>query len=194
MLKLLGKYWDNLGAAVVAVLAQAFLPASILLTITTELVAFFGIQSAMILPAMIFAAGILRPEGLDLEAARRYRVALRVQMYFWAVLLALDFLAVALLIAGKATSWTIVLSIGHGIPPINAGRVLIALTFMVGTLAVLRMIPLVIGVLSLQDLNCDLTEAAIKSRRDNLKAAPVRPGDIEPFRSPEGFGRVIERR
>ena len=69
--------WDFFSAALLGVVGAYFLPANAVKDITTELIAFFSIQSAVILPAMIFTAGILKPDGLELEDAERYHKALK---------------------------------------------------------------------------------------------------------------------
>lgn len=194
MLAKIKKAWDVL-AAVIAAGAAAFWLAPVTLDrVTTELITFFGIQAAVILPAMIFTAGILRPEGLSLPEARRYRVALRSQMIFWVVLLALDFLTVGSLIVGKATAWTL-----SGVLPWLAWRfdvsgALVGLIVFLGTLAVLRTIPFIKGVMSLQSINAQLTEKAIQSRDRASIAAQDKIAEATPFVPPEGYGKIVNRR
>src|SRR3984957_4293355 len=97
--------WDLAFAVAAAVAAAQWLPASVMRGLTTELIAFFTIQSAVILPAMIFTAGILRGDGLTLTEIDRYQYALRRQMFFWTTLLFLDLFATAIVIVGKAANW-----------------------------------------------------------------------------------------
>src|SRR4051794_32305113 len=99
------KYWDSALAVTAAICAALWLKSDIINSVTTEMIAFFTIQAAVILPAMIFTAGLLRGQGLTLAEVDRYQAALRRQMYFWVTLLFLDLLAVALLIIGKAAQW-----------------------------------------------------------------------------------------
>ena len=138
MLKQIGKAWDVLIATAAAVAAGLWLPGAAVKDVTTELITFFGIQAAVILPAMIFTAGILRPDGLNLPEAQRYRKALRSQMIFWIVLLALDFLTVAGLILGKATNWTVTIPATKGIGPLDLSTLLVGATAFLGVLALLE--------------------------------------------------------
>lgn len=193
MLKPLRKVWDLVIAAGLAVIAGLWLPTTIATTVTAELITFFGIQAAVILPAMIFTAGILRPEGLSLPEAQRYRTALHSQMIFWVVLLALDFLTVAGLIAGKASGWSVILPAIHGFGPLDLSWLQIGLTTFLGALAILRTIPFVRGVLSLQELNSELTEKAIKVRDSMMLEKLRQDAAASPFKNPEGFGKVTRR-
>jgi hypothetical protein len=193
MLRRTGRAWDVLSAAVLAIGAGVWLSRSALTSVTTDLIAFFGIQAAVVLPAMIFTAGILRPEGLSLAEAKRYQSALRTQMKFWIVLLALDFLTVGSLIFGKAGGWRIAGTLPWVEWPVDLSRPFIAITVFVGALAILRTIPFVKGVLSLQSLNGELTEKAIKAKNRVLIAEQDQIAKETPFKPPEGYGRVVRR-
>ena len=190
MLKFILGKWDFWIAIVSAEAAAWFIHKAELELISADLITIFGIQSAVILPAMILTAGMLRPDGLSLSEAKRYGRALQEQMSFWAVLLAFDFATVVLLILGKGTAW---MSSGrwsvstHGVE-ISASTILISIVAFVGVWALLRTIPFVMGVLSLQRLNSDLIEKAIAARDTSSRADP------SSFKAPEGFGRVVPRR
>lgn len=193
MLARIGRAWDILAAAGAAAAATLWLAPTAIDKITTELITFFGIQAAVILPAMIFTAGILRPEGLSLPEARRYSEALRQQMTFWIVLLALDFLTVGWLILGKATAWTIAGTLPWLGWKFDVSIVLLAAVSFFGTLAVLRTIPFIRGVLSLQAVNSQLTEKAIQARDRERAASQAEAAKANPFKPPEGFGQVVGR-
>jgi hypothetical protein len=180
-------------AAGAAVVTGLWLSGTMAKDVTAELITFFGIQAAIILPAMIFTAGILRPEGLSLPEAQRYRKALRSQMVFWIVLLALDFLTVVGLIVGKATDWEVTVPAIRGVGPTDMSWLLIGAATFLGVLALLRTIPFVKGVLSLQELNSELTEKAIKVRDSIALEQQRRDAEAEPFKKPEGYGKVTER-
>jgi hypothetical protein len=186
--------WDFWLALAISGVAGWFLTAEVIQLITTDLITFFGIQAAVVLPAMIFTAGILRPEGLCVAEAKLYGQALRNQMVFWIVLLVFDFVTVALLIIGKATNWmtSVHIHFSLGEIEVTATSGLISLTALFGAWALLRTVPFVKGVLSLQQLNTDLTEKAIVARIE-AESGASRGGDVPPFRSPEGFGRVVSR-
>ena len=114
-------------------------------------------------------------------------------MIFWIALLALDFLTVAGLIVGKATDWTVTVPVIRGVGPTDLSWLLVAAATFFGVLALLRTIPFIKGVLSLHELNSELTEKAIKMR-DSIAMEKLRKdADAEPFRKPEGYGKVVER-
>src|SRR5258707_11744871 len=104
-MRILRNTWDLIAAVALAAAAARWLTATAIKEVTTEIIAFFAIQSAVILPAMIFTAGLLRGDGLTVQEIERYQLALRRQMHFWITLLFLDFLAVAIVIVGKAADW-----------------------------------------------------------------------------------------
>lgn len=185
--------WDFLLAALLAALGSYYLPANAVKDITTELIAFFSIQSAVILPAMIFTAGILKPDGLELDEAARYHKALKSQMLFWVVLLGLDFFAVVSLIVGKAVGWSIVIDLPNYSFSADVGWIIPVVLYFSGLLAILRTIPFVRGVLSLLDLNSDMTQKAI-SRRNRIEAKDRQArANPAPMSLPDGYGNILER-
>mgnify|MGYP001397569796 CR=1 FL=1 len=186
------KKWDFFSAAILAVVGAYFLPHDAVKDITTELIAFFSIQSAVILPAMIFTAGILKPDGLELEDAKRYHKALKSQMLFWVALLGLDFVAVVALIAGKALGWSLAVPLPRDLGAIELGWFLPGILYFAGSLAVFRTIPFVRGVLSLLDLNSDMTQKAIKRRNRTELAGKKAQADQRPMMLPEGYGRQVD--
>ena len=181
----LRRYWDLALAVAAAVCGALWLTPTVINSVSTEVIAFFTIQVAVILPAMIFTAGLLRGQGLTLAEVDRYQGALRRQMHFWVTLLFLDLLAVTLIIVGKAANWRWKVSIeGHSADIV---WMLVFVGTFVSTLAVLRMIPFVRGVMSLMELNGLLVRksveaAAVESRSETV---PVNP---EPLNMPEGYG------
>jgi|TARA_R110002072_G_scaffold156524_1_gene306978 signal transduction histidine kinase len=183
--------WDFFTAALLAAMGTYFLPHNAVKDITTELLAFFSIQSAVILPAMIFTAGILKPDGLELSDAKRYHKALKAQMLFWVMLLGLDFIAVMILIAGKALHWTLTVPILDSTQSIELGWILLTLLLFTGSLAIFRTIPFVRGVLSLLDLNSDMTQKAIKRRNRRETIERNARADSRPMSIPDDYGAVI---
>lgn len=184
--------WDFFTALALAVGLAYFLKNDAVKDITGELITFFSIQSAVILPAMIFTAGILKPDGLELEDAQRYHKALKAQMLFWVVLLGLDFVAVVAIIAGKALGWKLAIPLPAPRQPLDLGWLLPSILYFAGSLAVFRTIPFVKGVLSLLDLNSDMTEKAI-GRRNRIEVADKKAkADPKPMALPEGYGKVVE--
>jgi hypothetical protein len=185
------KHWDLLLAVAAASIGYFKLEPNILHDITTELIAFFSIQSAVILPAMIFTAGILKPDGLEVDELDRYHKALKMQMRFWVTLLSLDFVAVAALIIGKGADWSIVVNLPH-MPPVDISSILPATVFLAGTLAVVRTAPFVHGVMSLLDLNSDLAKKAIIRRNKRELKEHNAKATTDDFILPEGYGKVVE--
>jgi hypothetical protein len=190
--RMLSKTWNTVAALVAAVMAAWWLTPTVIESITTELIAFFAIQSAVILPAMIFTAGMLRGDGLTVDEITRFQAALRQQMYFWVTLLGLDVVAVTILIIGKASNWTWKVTIYHW--STNLGWTMLALATFITTVALLRMVPFVRGVMSLLDLNGWLAVKTVQARNlEEEKAAEERPS-VTPFDVPKGYGRVLPQR
>jgi hypothetical protein len=180
------RYWDTILAVIAASAAASWLSTEVIKAITPELIAFFTIQSAVILPAMIFTAGLLRGDGLTIEEIDRYQGALRKQMVFWVTLLFLDLIAVAFLVLGKAVDWKWKITIiGHSG---EFGWILVWITAALSALAIFRMIPFVQGVMSQLELNATLAKMAIKAR-EREKEAPEPPPST--FDRPKGFGRIL---
>lgn len=188
----LRRKWDLVGAIAIAAAGVCFLPHDAVKNLTTELIAFFSIQSAVILPAMIFTAGILKPDGLELEEAQRYHKALKSQMLFWVVLLSLDFIAVVSLIIGKALSWELEVNFPNLAAPVDLSWIMPSLLYFSGSLAILRTIPFVRGVLSLLDLNSDMTQKAIRRRNRREADARKEKAEPRPMELPEGYGATLE--
>lgn len=184
--------WDFFLSLVASTAGVYFLPYNSVKNITTELMAFFSIQSAVILPAMIFTAGIIKPDGLELEDAKRYHKALRRQMQFWVSLLCLDFIAVFSLIAGKAIDWNLVVVTSDEFSPVDLSWFIPSVLYFSGALAVFRTIPFVKGVLSLLDLNSDMAMKAITRRNQNENAEKKAQADPREMILPEGYGRVVK--
>jgi hypothetical protein len=182
------RYWDSVLALVAGIASAAWLSASTIKDITPELMAFFTIQSAVILPAMIFSAGLLRGDGLTLREVDLYQTALRRQMRFWVTLLFLDLIAAAILVLGKAADWTWKITI-YGHHTGQFGWVMIGATAFFSTLAILRMIPFVRGVMSQLELNGTLARKLVESR-ERERALTQEPPEA-PFDRPQDFGRVV---
>jgi hypothetical protein len=185
---LVARYWDLALALGAGACGAVWLTPSVVSSITTEVIAFFTIQAAVILPAMIFTAGLLRGQGLSLSEVDRYHSALKKQMHFWVTLLFLDLLAVTFLIVGKAAEWRWKVSVsGHGA---NIAWVLFFCATAVGTLAMLRMIPFVRGVMSLMELNGWLVRKAVEAEtRSAASSEPLPPA--RPLDLPPGYGKIL---
>lgn len=181
--------WDLFVAATAALCAGLWVPSAGLKEVSAELITFFGIQSAVLFPAMLLTATILKPDGLSMFDLKRYRTALRLQMTFWSVLLALDFTAVALVIVGRAKLWKFWLELpyfgGHDSSPLMIG-----VFGFVGGLAMVRTVHVVKGVFSLMNLNSDLVAKAIMATQFAGEAA--RRETAEPFVAPTNYGRIVE--
>jgi hypothetical protein len=161
-----------------AVMAACYLDVEIIKKITSELISFYTIQAAIILPAMIFTAGILRADALTEAEAVQYQTALKLQMTFWVTLLTCDFVAVIMLIFGKALDWHIqFVLMGH--------------TFRLTWLAIGITSAAVSGVRSLLELNGTLVIKSIRMR-DGREARTVSRPPI-PFEPPGDYGKVVTR-
>jgi signal transduction histidine kinase len=183
------RYWDSILALAAGAAGAAWLPVHTIKDVTPELIGFFTIQSAVILPAMIFSAGLLRGDGLTLNEVDRYQAALRRQMSFWVALLSFDLIAAALLVVGKAADWKWKITIsGH---TENFGLVLIGITVLLSVLAILRMIPFVKGVMSQLELNGLLARKVIEERARQKKQMQQDEPLPALFERPENFGQII---
>lgn len=189
--KLFFRTWDSTAAVIAAVMAALWLKPTVIESITTELIAFFAIQSAIILPAMIFTAGLLRGDGLTAAEVNRLQNALRQQMYFWVTLLGLDVVAVITLIIGKAANWNWKVTVLHWSS--DLGWVMLAIAVFTATLAILRMLPFVQGVISLLDLNGWLAIKTIEAR-DDEKERTDEQAPAPPFERPSGYGRILPQK
>jgi hypothetical protein len=181
--------WDLAVALAAAVTVALIAAPRSLAGITGELVTFFGIQAAALLPAMLLTATILRPEGLSPNDVRRYREALRGQMIFWSALLGLDFVAVSLVILGKVVNWSFLLYVPFK-GWVDTSRVMIGVTAFVGSLAIVRMVHAVIGIFSLMKVNIDMVGRNVGARV--LEESEERKRESKPFQPPAAYGRVIE--
>jgi hypothetical protein len=181
----IARCWDSALALTAAVCGAIWLTPAVIDSVTTEIIAFFTIQSAVILPAMIFTAGLLKGQGLTLAEADRFQGALRRQMYFWVTLLFLDLLAVTLLIVGKASHWRWDATVfGHNA---KLAWILIFVVTFVSALAILRMYPFIRGVMSLMELNGWLVRKSIEASEQKL-TPPLVSDAID---LPDGYGKII---
>jgi len=183
--------WDIITALLCATLIGALAPSDVWGKAAAELVTFFGIQAAAVIPAMIFAAGLLRPDAITLGEARRYQEALRAQMVFWITLLVLDFVTAAAIIIGKSIDWTISLPSIYIFPALDLSRWLSGFIAFVSALAILRTIPFLRGIFSLLELQGRLTENVIMKR--NIDAARGVTETEQGFKAPEGYGKISTR-
>ena len=189
--RVIARTWDTALALVAAVAAALSFTPVVINQITTEAIAFFTIQSAVIFPAMIFTAGLLKGEGLTVAEVDAYQAALRKQMHFWVTLLFLDLISVAMLTGGKAAEWKWKVTISAF--STNLGWVLVAIATFCGTLAILRMVPFVRGVVSLLELNSWMARKAVEARerRELTGAAPRHLAPVD-FVPPKDYGKIID--
>lgn len=190
MIRIFHKCWDIAVALALAAAAGKFLQPDALKDVTAELITFFGIQSAVALPAMIFTAGMLRPDGITVTELRRYLGALRLQMRLWIALLVLDLLASILVVVGKIAGWKLVIHLPWAAWNGDISWVYLVLLTFTGCLAALRIIPFVQGILSLLELNGELTEKAIMMRVREKLEQDERKTEAVAFQAPDGYGRI----
>lgn len=194
MSRILRKSWDIIVAFALAALSARLLPPNTLRDVTSELITFFAIQSAVTLPAMIFTAGMLRPDGITVSELKRYLTALRMQMHFWTVLLVLDLIASALIVIGKASDWRLAIYLPWIEWHRDVSWVYLFLLMFTGALAALRIIPFVKGIMSLLELNGELTEKAIMMRVREKLEVTERNATHTPLQPPGDYGRIVARR
>lgn len=188
--RIIARTWDTALAFAAALAAALWLTPAVINLITTEAIAFFTIQSAVIFPAMIFTAGLLKGDGLTVSEVENYQRALRKQMHFWVVLLFLDLISVATITVGKAAEWKWKVTVLGS--SANLGWVLIALATFCGALAILRMVPFVRGVTSLLELNSWLAKKTVEARERKTTSDTTRHLKPVDFVAPEGYGRVVD--
>lgn len=184
-----GSVLVHCAVALASALAACYLDVEIIKKVTPELISFYTIQAAIILPAMIFTAGILRADALTELEAVQYQNALKLQMTFWVTLLTCDFVAVIMLIFGKALDWHIeFILLGY---PVKLTWLAIGITSAAILLSVVRVFPFVSGVRSLLELNGTLVIKSIRMR-ERIEARTVSHPTIQ-FETPGDYGKVVTR-
>ena len=101
------KYWMVLVSVGVALTLPFALPKGALAGVSQELLAFFGLIMAGVLPAMVLAASSLRAGSLSSKRIQSLFEALMVQMRVWAGLFLIALVASLLVIFGKLTQWSV---------------------------------------------------------------------------------------
>lgn len=191
MLSILLSCWDIWLALVVACLGAYYGDLVGLQSVTTELIAFFSVQAAMILPAMVLTAGVLRPEGVELTDVDRFHNALRRQMAFWVALLLIDVASVFLLIFAKYFNWTISISINK-IGYFEIGPLIFWFILFFSSLSLIRMVSFVRGIMSLLDLQVEFVRRTIKKRNSDYLYNLETQKSKNLFKAPEGWGDIID--
>jgi hypothetical protein len=189
MLKEVLKFWTFLAATLLGAVFGIWVSPDKWGPVTPELVTFFGIQAAAILPAMIFSAGVLRPQGVNVENIDKFQAAVNFQMAFWIILLSMNFVAVISLILAKALNWNLVFFPGSKVE-FNASWMLSALNAFFSSLVIFNIVPFVRGVFSLNKLNGLLTRQAMID--SNIRKAEETKSKSIPFQLPEGFGQIAK--
>jgi hypothetical protein len=185
----LRKNWDFLAATALGLVAYRWIPAASWDKVTAETVTFLGIQAAAVLPAMIFTAGILKPDGLSIAEVDRLQKALRQQMLFWIVMFGLDVVSAVSIIFGKIVGWSVPIQVPYFNVTWELAPLLSAQVAFWCMLALFRTIPFIRGVLSLLELNGVLIQKAI-IQRQNKEASAAATG-VVPVDKPENYGRVL---
>jgi hypothetical protein len=110
-------------------------------------------------------------------------------MEFWVTLLFFDLLAVTFLIVGKAADWRWKVSVdGHSA---NLAWVLFFCTTLIGTLAVLRMLPFVRGVMSLMELNGLFVRKAVEAEEIKAASGSQPLSSATQLNLPDGYGKIL---
>lgn len=159
---------------------------------TPEIIAFFGIQSAAVMPAMVFSAGVLRAEGLTLSDLKIYYRALKSHMMFCVSLLVFDYLTVASVIFGTITDWTLIIGIPW-IYCVDIGKIFIFSFYLFGCLSVIMTLQFVFGFLGLLDLKKDIVQKSILRREEDEFESKFGNGRIELDNIPNRYGEKYSK-
>lgn len=91
-------------AFVIGAFLAAWIPASVAISASSEVVSFVSLLMAGLLPAMILTATVLRGERFAASRVRNYGEALRKQLAFWALMFSMALLAVFAMTVAKTLS------------------------------------------------------------------------------------------
>ncbi len=151
-----------------------FVPPALFSMVSSELMVFFSIQAASVLPAMIFTASFPSATYSSLDYTKKLHGALQEQMRFWRTLLILTLLAVGSLIITKV---------------FNDHRVFTGLAVGIGTCATIQFFKLPNALASLLKVKTDAVEKTIEAH--NAKTAEALRASFVPSPTPDGYGERV---
>jgi hypothetical protein len=158
--------------------------------VSQEMIAFFALIMAGVLPTAALAATVLRSGGLTEKSITDYQTALLGQLTVWAGLFFLSLIGSACLIIGKAIDWKIPIPFSLiGLPNFDAGIILTGVTSAVFVLLLTRFSVVFVGLRSLIELSGEIAVSEIRLRDSSAAAQTQRPARQLPERP--GFGNQI---
>lgn len=177
MIRMAKKAWSGIAASIAAGLSYIYVKPTLWGEVALELVTFFSIQAIMVVPVMVFAAGIIGSKGNVLSEVEKLHKALETQMHFWLILLACNLLAILLLVIGQMVGWNEAINV--------------CFSFF-ATLSIVRTIVAAKGLLSLLTLNSNLAKEAIRQRNKEKAREFEKNMSKNPYRRPKDFGEIVE--
>lgn len=187
-------------ASATAVLA-CLIPPPVIVSVSQELIALFGLLLAGALPTMILTATILRAGAFSPKRVGQYAVALDSQLSFWfGLFIWALFACVSIMISKALWDPQSPYEVRASVPAIgNLGSVTFVLQWsrvadaalgFTGAQVVCRLFPMLTGLRSLLRLNSLIaTEEAAKNAQNQLGAGRQDLGSAKP---PEGHGSLVE--
>jgi hypothetical protein len=190
MLPNVRKYWRVLVSVTVALLLPFALPKVAMANASQELLAFFGLIMAGVLPAMVLAASSLRAGSLSSKRIQSLFEALVVQMRVWAGLFLIALVASLLVLLGKFTQWSIQFPSSWQVVNTNEYLKQLDLIWLINgaiifclSLLSLRAMSVIVGLRSLLRLSAEISiseanereQARFKQMEEELRGLPDQP-------------------
>ena len=170
------KRWDILTAIAVGVVGWFHMPPGLMQQASVELVTFFSLQAAIIMPALIVSITVLKTDALSLHDFDTYHDALRRQMQSWVWFMAICYLGMVTVVLSNLTDWC------YGL----LSSLLLTFSFLI----MFRAIYFVRGVIGLFDIRRRQTKKMIERevvhRQDEVRKQSKR------INVPEGYGSVVK--
>lgn len=159
-------------------------------SVSQEMIAFFALIMAGVLPTAALAATVLRSGGLTEKSVMDYQRALLAQLTVWAGLFFISLAGAACLIVGKAVDWKLPIPFSLiGLPNLDAGVILTGITSAVFVLLITRFSVVFVGLRSLIELSGSIAVSEIHLRDSHAAAQAQRPARQLPERP--GFGNQV---
>ena len=187
--------------SIVAAVLAGLIPPSVVVSVSQELIALFGLLLAGALPTMILTATILRAGVFSPKRVGQYGDALERQLEFWFSLFIWAVISCISITIAKAlwdeespyfVLFPEVPFSGRTVftPVIEATRSANVILGVSATQVMLRLLPMLDGLKSLLRLNSLIaTEEAIENARQKNKGGREKVSEI---RSPLGHGTIVE--
>lgn len=193
--------WGPWAVSIVTASLAGFVPPPVIVSVSQELIALFGLLLAGALPTMILTATILRAGAFSPKRVGQYADALDSQLSFWFGLFIWALFACVSIMVSKALWDThspyrlefTTPSMGklHALHVvIEWSRVADVVLGLTGAQVVYRLFPMLAGLRSLLRLNSLIaTEEAVQNAQHKLNPGRA---DLQAAKPPEGHGSVVE--